>query len=167
MLKKKKQIGDIIDRRLKTLETMETILLKIEASQNDIQVVKAFNLGADVLRRLLDGKELNVDHVDKTMEKVQETLDDQKEVEEAISAGQEEIVDQQFNVSQEELEQELEGLQREEEPQSVNLTQPVDTESELQRLQNVLSSLNHRYVLSNPSKEQKKKKEIKTKELAS
>jgi hypothetical protein len=166
MLKKKKQIVDILDRRLKTLETMETILLKIEASQNDIQVIQAFNLGTDTLRGLLDGKEFNVDHVDQTMEKIQETIEGQKQVEEAMALGHEEIANQQFNVSQEELEQELEGLQKEE-PRSVNLTQPIDTESELLRLQSVLSSLNHRYVLSDPSKEQEVNKEIKVKALAS
>jgi hypothetical protein len=40
LLKKKKQVEDILDRRLKTLETMDTMLLKIEASQNDLQVMK-------------------------------------------------------------------------------------------------------------------------------
>lgn len=38
MLKKKNEVQRIIDRRLKTLESLETILLKIEASQNDLQV---------------------------------------------------------------------------------------------------------------------------------
>jgi hypothetical protein len=168
MLKKKNQVVDILDRRLKTLETMETILLKIEASQNDIQVVQAFNLGADTLRGLLDGKEFSVDHVGKTMEKIQETLDDQKQVEEAITMGHEEIANQHYNnISQEELEQELEGLQKEE-IRPVNLTQPIDTGSELLRLQNVLSSLNHTYVLPDPSTEQDiNKKELKSKALAS
>lgn len=40
MYKKNKKMEDILNNRLKTLETMETILLKIEASQNDLQVTK-------------------------------------------------------------------------------------------------------------------------------
>lgn len=43
MLKKKKQVDHVLEGRLKTLETMETILLKIEASQNDLQA-SAFKL---------------------------------------------------------------------------------------------------------------------------
>jgi hypothetical protein len=45
MLRKKKQVEEILDRRLKTLETMETMLLKIEASQNDLQVIVPYTTG--------------------------------------------------------------------------------------------------------------------------
>jgi hypothetical protein len=38
MLKKKKQVESILEKKLTTLETIETILLKLETSQNDIQV---------------------------------------------------------------------------------------------------------------------------------
>lgn len=168
MLRKKKQVEDILDRRLKTLETMETMLLKIEASQNDLQVntlsysrialthptsvkvVQAFNLGADALRLLLDSKELNADNVDKTMENIQDTLQDQKEIEDAITVGNQDV-NNAYLPDDAALEEELELLQQEDsdlnhrhhkQPQ-VNLTQPIDTESELLRLQNVLSSLNH------------------------
>lgn len=36
--KRKKHIMEILDRRLRSLETMEMMLLKIETSQNDLQV---------------------------------------------------------------------------------------------------------------------------------
>lgn len=147
MLKKKKQIEDILDRRLKTLETMETMLLKIEASQNDIQIVEAFNMGADTLRTLLDGKDLNMDTIGQTMEKIQDTLEDQKQVEEAMTIGQQDIANNYLpDINDEELEQELDSLQdnrRKSLEAIVHLTQPIDTESELLRLQRVLSSLNH------------------------
>lgn len=162
MLRKKKQIEEILDRRFKTLETMETILLKIETSQNDLQVVEAFNMGANTLRSLLSDK----DTVEQTMDKLQDTLEDQKQVEEAMTIGNEEISNQTIGMTNEDLENELDSLvTADKRPPSrrdtiANLTQPIDTESELLRLQNVLSSLNH------PPNSSYYQRKIKTKELA-
>ncbi|KAL7320645.1 hypothetical protein PS15m_000511 [Mucor circinelloides] len=142
MLRKKKQIEEILDRRFKTLETMETILLKIETSQNDLQVVEAFNMGANTLRSLLSDKGT----VEQTMDKLQDTLEDQKQVEEAMTIGNEEISNQTIGMTNEELENELDSMiTADKRPPSrrETLTQPIDTESELLRLQTVLSSLNH------------------------
>lgn len=38
-LKRKKSLQDILEKRLKSMETMDTILLKIESSKDDIQVI--------------------------------------------------------------------------------------------------------------------------------
>lgn len=163
MLRKRKQVEEILDRRFKTLETMETILLKIETSQNDLQAVEAFNMGANILRSLLSDKEA----VEETMDKLQDTLEDQKKVEEAIKMGNEDISNQTIGMTNEDLEDELDSLttttasitasSKEQHPAVNSLTQPIDTESELLRLQNVLSSLNH------PSNYHRR---VKTKELA-
>ncbi|KAI9475628.1 MAG: hypothetical protein EXX96DRAFT_574010 [Benjaminiella poitrasii] len=148
MLKKKKKVVEILERRLKTLETMETMLLKIEAAQNDIQVVEAFNMGAEMLRTLLsteEGGRLSVSNIEETFERLQDTLEDHKEIEEAIQTGNEEISDKQLaaaSTSQEELEEELNSIIKKEQ-KSVAITQPIDTQSELLRLQALLSSLNH------------------------
>ncbi|GAA5803305.1 hypothetical protein HPULCUR_008784 [Helicostylum pulchrum] len=136
MLKKKKKIDGILEGRLKTLETMETILLKIEASQNDLQVVQAFNMGADALRVLLNDK--NLSSIDETIEKVEDGLKDQKQVEEAMTVANQQVTDAYLPaVDEQELEQELNELEQ----NQVSLTKPINTESELSRLQNVLSTL--------------------------
>ena len=156
MLRKKKQVEEILERRFKTLETMETILLRIETSQNDLQVVEAFNMGANTLRSLLSDKNV----IENTMDKLQDALEDQKQVEEAMTLGNEEISNQAIGMTDEDLENELDSIitaAPSKEQQVVSLTQPIDTESELLRLQNVLSSLNH------PSSFLRK---AKTKELA-
>lgn len=155
MLRKKKQIDEILERRFKTLETMETILLKIETSQNDLQVVEAFNMGANTLRSLLSDKDV----VENTIDKLQDALEDQKQVEEVMMLRNEEISNQAIGMTNEDLENELDSIitAAPANEQVASLTQPIDTESELLRLQNVLSSLNH------PSSYLRK---AKTKELA-
>ncbi|KAI8143088.1 Snf7-domain-containing protein [Fennellomyces sp. T-0311] len=127
--KKKKHLLEILDRRLKSLETMETLLMKIEASQNDLQVIQAFNIGADALRSILGNEDLSVDTVDQAMMKVQEAFDDQKEVEDAIVGASDQI--NQTDNDQEDLERELAELEHQEQ-------QRLQQEQRLQEQQHIL-----------------------------
>jgi uncharacterized phage infection (PIP) family protein YhgE len=75
------------------------------------KVVQAFNLGADALRGLM--KQVDADKVDETMDKVRDTLEDQKEAEDALAAGSEQVTNTILDSQQdddEELEKELELL---------------------------------------------------------
>ncbi|CAO3609117.1 unnamed protein product [Cunninghamella blakesleeana] len=91
-LKRKKQLEEILDRRLKSLDTIETILLKIDASHNDIQVMQAFNVGADALKHILSDSNITVTSVDETILKMQNALEDQKRIEDAITFGMEQTI---------------------------------------------------------------------------
>ncbi|KAI8989469.1 Snf7-domain-containing protein [Pilobolus umbonatus] len=86
-IKKKMNIEKIIAKKVKVLETMDTILMKIESSKDNMQIVEAFNIGADVLRDILEDDKLSVESVNDVMDKVQSTLDDTKEVEDAMHFG--------------------------------------------------------------------------------
>lgn len=106
-------------------------------------------MGANALRVLLNDK--NFTSIDETVEKVQDTLKDQKQVEDAITLGNQEVMDTYLpSMSEQELEQELNSLETTNQQTAVHLPKPIETESELLRLQNVLSSLNH------PAKSKKK-----------
>ncbi|KAI9031845.1 Snf7-domain-containing protein [Phycomyces nitens] len=111
-LKRKKHLDEILERRLTSLETMETMLMKIEASHNDLQIVKAFNIGADALRGIMSNSELTLESVDEAMVKMQDALDDQREVEDAIATRTEETNAMQLSgIDDAELEKELEALE--------------------------------------------------------
>ncbi|ORX59567.1 hypothetical protein DM01DRAFT_1333033 [Hesseltinella vesiculosa] len=92
-LKRKKQLGLVLDRRLASLETIETLLLKIDTFQNDVQIMQAFNMGVATLRQILDIQDLQVDQVDRTMDSVQDVLEDQQRVESVITSGLKDIND--------------------------------------------------------------------------
>ncbi|KAI9488809.1 Snf7-domain-containing protein [Zychaea mexicana] len=121
--KKKKHLLEILDRRLRSVETMETLLMKIEASQNDLQIVRAFNIGADALRNMVSDQDLSVEAVDEALFNVQQAFQDHKEVEEAIMGG----VDQASRVhiadDEEELEKELAELEQQERRQQEQVEQ--------------------------------------------
>lgn len=109
-----------------------------------MQVVQAFNLGADTLRRILNDKDLNAESIEKTMDKVQDTLEDQKDVEGAIGAVHDQVAKTYLpDINDEDLEKELDSLVQ---TRRVNLTQPIDTEPELLRLQNVLQCSQYQFA---------------------
>jgi hypothetical protein len=171
-LKKKKTLQGILQKRLHSLETMDTILMKMEASQDDKQVkifeinkeksyslckkvVEAFNLGADALRNLLGGEGLSLESVDDAMQNIQNALRDQKEVEDAIKMGNEDIASL-SGYSDTDLEQELSNLMEEDakpppntqpaiiQPtmtQPQHLSQPSPANSELARLNQMFSNI--------------------------
>ncbi|CAO3595995.1 unnamed protein product [Absidia cylindrospora] len=87
-VKRKLQLEQILNRRLQSLETMETLLLKIDASHNDIQIIQAFNMGVASLKQIFNDNDLTVTSVDETMLNMQTTLEEHERVEEAMTNGQ-------------------------------------------------------------------------------
>ena len=150
-LKRKKNLIEVLEKRLKSMETMDTILMKIETSKDDIQVVQAFNLGADTLKSLLGQDGLTLESVDEAMEKIQNALENQKEIEDAIYTGNNELSE----FTDHEIEDELSELIQEEARVSsppVKSTSPISpskptsptseekVNSELARLNSMFSS---------------------------
>ncbi|ORZ09787.1 hypothetical protein BCR42DRAFT_334349 [Absidia repens] len=90
-VKRKLQLEQILNRRLQSLETMETLLLKIDASHNDIQIIQAFNMGVASLKQIFNDNGLTVTSVDETMLNMQTTLEEHERVEEAMTNGQQYI----------------------------------------------------------------------------
>ncbi|KAI7897525.1 Snf7-domain-containing protein [Cokeromyces recurvatus] len=140
-LKRKKNLQEVLERRLKSMETMDTILMKIESSQDDIQVIQAFNMGAKALKNLLGKDGLSVESVDDAMEKIQSVLQDQKEIEEALRIGTEDIND----VDDQEIENELNELIKDYDkvaiPPSKHVTDHKEADDD--HVQSELSRLNH------------------------
>ncbi|KAI9480279.1 MAG: Snf7-domain-containing protein [Benjaminiella poitrasii] len=143
-LKRKKNLHEILERRLKSMETMDTILMKIESSQDDIQVIQAFNMGASALKSLLGKDGLSIESVDDAMEKIQTVLDDQKEIEDALQIGTDDFL----NIDDDEIENELSQLIKESDSESTvakkdsnTMTTTAVADSELSRLNHLLASV--------------------------
>lgn len=110
-------------------------------------MVEAFNMGADALRDILSKDGLTVAMVDEAMHKMETAFADQKEVEDAIAAGIEEanLAQMPSGFEDDALEQELADLEQQEHvvdrQQTKSLPPPSHSESELARLDHILSSL--------------------------
>jgi hypothetical protein len=114
-------------------------------------------MGADALRSLLGEDGLSLESVDETMEKIQAVLQDQKEVEDALQIGTEDMMDTT------EVEQELLDL-IEQDSETIPQTIPKDTLPKDTLPNSELSRLNQMFAAAASSNEPKKKKQL---ELAS
>ncbi len=122
-------------------------------------MVQAFNLGADTLKDLLGEDGLTLESVDEAMQKIQNALENQKEIEDAINMGNNEISE----YNDEDMEDELSQLVQEE----ARVSSPplpkkeANVNSELSRLNQMFS-----LVQSVPTTKTKVDEEKKVKELA-
>ncbi|KAI8391693.1 uncharacterized protein BYT42DRAFT_489833 [Radiomyces spectabilis] len=145
LLKRKKNLLQLLERRMQILDTMESMLFRIEISQDDLQVVEAFNVGADTLRRILDQEDLSTASVSESMARVQDTLQEQQQVEDALVSGGESAsyAYQPELKNDDALLDELNQLGESTETSSSaeTLPLPIDTGSELARLNELFASL--------------------------
>jgi hypothetical protein len=105
-LKQRKNLESVVQKRIASLETLEILLQKIHSSHTDIEILEAYKVGSQTLSSILGKKELSIDNVEATMDSLQEVLQDQQDIENAMKIGQVEMDD--------DLEQELNRLVEEE-----------------------------------------------------
>ncbi|KAF9429742.1 hypothetical protein BGZ94_009641 [Podila epigama] len=92
-LRQRKNLEEVLNKRLKYLETMGTILLRIQSSETDAEILHAYKLGSNTLASVMatkdqDGKQiLSQNNVESTMDHLTEVLADQQEVDQAMSLG--------------------------------------------------------------------------------
>lgn len=129
-LRSRASLQDVLKKRLQSLETIQTVLLKIETAAGDVQVcfstnalcihsystltdyrpcfqiMKAYETSSKALEGLLSHPSLQRDNVDQTMSRLADTLADHAEIEQAIAIGGVQGAD----MDDDELEAELQAL---------------------------------------------------------
>ncbi|KAJ3300039.1 Charged multivesicular body protein 7 [Borealophlyctis nickersoniae] len=108
-IRQKKSVTEILKKRLGSAETIEAIVSKIQSAETDAEVLSAYNVGADTLKSVLNQSGLTVEAVENTMDKLQDTLADQAEIDDAMTAGQS-MVTGSDAIDDAELENELDAL---------------------------------------------------------
>ncbi|GAA98181.1 uncharacterized protein L969DRAFT_93211 [Mixia osmundae IAM 14324] len=128
-LRTKKDLTALLDKRTRSLETIQAVLLKIETAAGDIDIVRAYETATASLQSLLKNPSLAQDHVEQTMSNLQDTLADQSEIEATVLQGTEDVrlAAGQGTVDEDDLAKELESLALEEQTSAV--TEPSKAES--------------------------------------
>ncbi|CAD6900317.1 unnamed protein product [Tilletia controversa] len=111
-LTSKKALEELLKRRLGALETMSSVLLKLEQASGDIEIMQAYNTSTSTLKALLSHPSLQLDKVEDTMAALSDALADQAEVDGVIRAGGEGVAGA-AEIDEEELERELAALELE------------------------------------------------------
>ncbi|KAG8934572.1 hypothetical protein FRC02_009652 [Tulasnella sp. 418] len=108
-LRSRKQLEEVLGKRLGSLETIQTILLKIENAANDLEIMRAYETSTNTLKTILAKPELQLENVERTLDAMSEALADHKEIDDAIKLGMEDT----SGVDEDELEEELKMLEEE------------------------------------------------------
>lgn len=135
-LRSRKQLEDLLGKRLSSLSTLEGTMVSIETAAGDVQVsslmaprkfsklgyfqiMKTFESSTTTLRTILAHSSLQRENINQTMNALAEASQDAKEVDDAIRIGGDVALG--VEISDEEIERELEALAKDVENSSDTL----------------------------------------------
>ncbi|KAG6876967.1 hypothetical protein C0993_011467 [Termitomyces sp. T159_Od127] len=136
-LRLKKELEDLLSKRLGSLDNLESTLLRVEAAAGDIEILKTYESSTATLRAILAHPSLQRDSIDFTIEALAEANVDAKEVDDAVRKG----ADNAFGVDgidNGELEEELKALVLESEREKEQEQEGLDNVKELSERLRVL-----------------------------
>ncbi|KDN40178.1 hypothetical protein K437DRAFT_258766 [Tilletiaria anomala UBC 951] len=107
-LRSRKLLEELLLKRTGTVETLGSVLVKIEQAAGDAEIVAAYELSATTLKKILSDPSLQVDRVENTMQKLSDAIADQQEIQEMIRSG----VPPSGEIDEEEIMKELETLEQ-------------------------------------------------------
>ncbi|KAI8835218.1 Snf7-domain-containing protein [Chytriomyces cf. hyalinus JEL632] len=106
-LKQKTSVSSVLEKRIASLHTLETILSKIQQAETDAEIVHAYKLGTVTLQSVLKTHNLTPDSVQQTLDSLSDAFADQNEIDAVLAAHHAENA---LDVDDEEIERELEDL---------------------------------------------------------
>ena len=110
-LRSRRGLEELLVKRTGASETLGSVLIKIEQAAGDAEIVAAYDLSADTLKKLLADPSLQTDAVEKTMNNLADAVADQREMDEAIRAPMGADAD---TIDEDEILKELEQLEKDE-----------------------------------------------------
>ncbi|KAG5635861.1 hypothetical protein H0H81_009844 [Sphagnurus paluster] len=109
-LRLKKQLEDLLAKRLGSLDNLEATLLRVEAAAGDIEIMKSYESSTATLRAILAHPSLQRDSIEATMDALAEVNADAKEVDDAVRMGADLAIGTGDVIDDGELEEELRAL---------------------------------------------------------
>ncbi|THH33948.1 hypothetical protein EUX98_g205 [Antrodiella citrinella] len=88
-LRMRKQLEGLLSKRLASLETLQSTLIRVEAAAGDVEILKSYQTSAATLRAVLAHPMLQRDKVDETMEAMASANEDAREIDDIIRSGTE------------------------------------------------------------------------------
>lgn len=149
-LRQKKVLEEVLNKRLKSLEIVNSILFRIQSSETDAEILQSYKLGSNTLASVMstkgpDGKQLLTQHnVESTMDHLADVFADQQEVDQAMSIGADMLMESSVpsGMDEDELMAELDALADQKQTQS--------TTQATERLPPVLTTRRATTPLSSP-----------------
>ncbi|KAL4112908.1 hypothetical protein QTP88_016627 [Uroleucon formosanum] len=111
-LRKKKEIEKRIEKQLKSLDNVQSLISRIEESKYNAEVLQSYAHGLAALKLSSKDSGLTIDNVDETMAELAEVIDEHKDMQSAMGS----LVDVKQKYNEQELEDELADLLSKDEP---------------------------------------------------
>ncbi|KAF8933212.1 hypothetical protein BGZ47_010966 [Haplosporangium gracile] len=92
-LRQRKHLDEVLNKRLKSIDTISSIFFRIQSSETDAELLQSYKLGANTLASVMATKDengqemLSRDNVDATMDRLADVFADQQEVDQAMGDG--------------------------------------------------------------------------------
>ncbi|KAJ2913218.1 hypothetical protein MD484_g7193, partial [Candolleomyces efflorescens] len=86
-LRSRKQLQEVLARRLGSLATLESTLITVEAAAGDVEIMKSYESSTATLKAILSHPSLQRENVDKTMDALAEANADAREIDDAVRIG--------------------------------------------------------------------------------
>ncbi|KAF7304965.1 hypothetical protein MKEN_01211200 [Mycena kentingensis (nom. inval.)] len=86
-LRQRKQLEDLLRKRLGALETLEATQLSVETAAGDVEILKSYETSTTTLKSILAHPSLQRENIDKTMDALAEANSDAQEIDQAIRVG--------------------------------------------------------------------------------
>ncbi|KAH7913753.1 Snf7-domain-containing protein [Hygrophoropsis aurantiaca] len=116
-LRYKKQLDDLLSKRLGSLQQLESTLISVEAAAGNIEIMKSYEMSTSTLQNLLSHPSLQRDKVDETMDALAASNADAREIDDAIRLGGD-MAAADAGMDDSELESELQALVEEAEKET-------------------------------------------------
>ncbi|KAH9951971.1 hypothetical protein B0H21DRAFT_7245 [Amylocystis lapponica] len=113
-LRARKQLEDLFGKRLKSLETLQSTLLRVEASAGDVEIMKFYESSTVTLRTILAHPSLQREKIDETMDAMASANADAKDIDDAVRMGAD-MAQADAGLDEADLEDELQALIKEDE----------------------------------------------------
>ncbi|KAG7453124.1 uncharacterized protein BT62DRAFT_880377 [Guyanagaster necrorhizus] len=112
-IRSRKQLQDVLFKRLGALDTLEGTLIRVEVAAANVQVLESYAQSATTLRNILSHPLLQRDSIEQTMEAIAEANADAKEIDDAVRIGGDIAIGANDGFDEDELQAELDGLIKE------------------------------------------------------
>jgi phage antirepressor YoqD-like protein len=86
LLAHQKMLAKQLENRLAQLLTLDGILIRLQQTESEADVVKSFRVGAETLQQWMRDNGMTVDRVEETVQQVENVFEDYDEVEQAIES---------------------------------------------------------------------------------
>ncbi|SJL00495.1 uncharacterized protein ARMOST_03808 [Armillaria ostoyae] len=109
-IRSRKQLQDVLSKRLGALDTLESTLIRVEAAAANVQILESYAQSTSTLRTILSHPLLQRESIEQTMEAMAEANADAKEIDDAVRIGGDIAIGAKAIYDEDELQAELNRL---------------------------------------------------------